>query len=102
VFHQHISSILLRRKLPQTNRSRAFLVEGSKVEVLRRERGVKKQFAAWRVDERLTEWFDGAVMDDVLAAAGSFEDERDLVMQTLRAALEIQVRVDCRARAVWH
>lgn len=66
------------------DRSRAFLVRGSKVEVLRRERVVKKQFAAWRVNERLTEWFDGAVADDILATAGSFDDERDLVMQTLR------------------
>jgi hypothetical protein len=73
-------------------RSRAFLVGGSKSEALRRESVIKKQFAAWRVDVRSREWFDGAVTDDVLATAASFDNRSALVLQTLRAAMEIQAR----------
>ena len=80
------------------DRSRAFLVGGSKAEALRRESEIKKQFAAWRVDARSREWFDGAVSDDVLAAAASFDDESALVMQTLRAAMEVQARAGLESR----
>lgn len=74
------------------DRSRTFLGGGSKAEALRRESLIKKQFAAWRVDPRTREWFDGAVADDVLAAAASFDDKNALVVQTLRAGREIQAR----------
>ena len=70
--------------------SRAFLVGPSKIEVLRREGEIKRFFANWRVDARSREWFDGAVTGDVLALAGSFDDDNDQVMLTLRDALEIQ------------
>lgn len=70
------------------DRSRAFLVGGSKAEALRRESAVKKQFASYCVDARSREWFDGVVADGVLAAAASFDNREHLVAQTLRAALE--------------
>jgi hypothetical protein len=68
------------------------LVGGSKPEALRREREIKRLFAKWRVDARSREWFDGAVADDVLQAAASFDHENDRTMQTLREAREIQAR----------
>jgi len=72
------------------SRSLGFLVGGSKAEALRRANAIKKRFAGYRVDARSREWFDGAVTDDVLAAAASFDDEQHLIAQTLREALEIQ------------
>ena len=71
-------------------RSRAFLVGGSKAEVVYREKVIKKRFAPWRVDERSREWFDGVVTNDVLAAAAAFDDENKRVTQTLCEAIAIQ------------
>ena len=68
------------------DRSWAFLVSGNRAEALRRERAIKRRFADGRVDARSREWFAGANTEDVLAAVASFDDEKDLVVQTLREA----------------
>jgi hypothetical protein len=74
------------------DRSRAFLVGGSKAEALRRESAIKRKFADFRTDPRSREWFAGAVADDVLAAVAAFDDKKGLVVQTLREALDIQAK----------
>jgi hypothetical protein len=95
--------VKLRRKINDTfdvDRSRAFLVGGSKAEVLRRERAVKSKFAAWNVGSPWPdgwvyysagghgEWFDGAIWEDLVGFASTF-DETNQVVQTLRTAVAI-------------
>jgi hypothetical protein len=82
------------------DRSRAFLVGGSKAEALRRERELKSTFSAWRVASPWrdglvyygsgghSEWFAGAFGDDLVNFASTF-DETNQVVQTLRTALAI-------------
>ena len=81
------------------DRSCAFLVGGNKVEVLRREMAITKAFAPWRSRPKdgwnngYTEWFQGDRLDDIMAMAASFDDKKDLVVQTLRTAILIQAEV---------
>jgi hypothetical protein len=91
------------------DRSRAFLVGGSKVEVRRRETALKMEFARWRsrMGDRYhsagyTEWFNGARLDDLAAMGSSFDDEKNLVMQSLRKALEIRASASFQSPARPH
>jgi hypothetical protein len=78
------------------DRSRAFLVGGNKEEVLRRELGMKKQFAHCRVDARSHEWFGGDVTEAVLEAAASFAQGKSATWQTLGEALKVRRECDER------
>lgn len=78
------------------DRSQAFLVGGNRAEVFRRETAIKKHFAPWRSREKgwqnsYTEWFTGDQFDNLVAMACSFDDPKDLVVQTLRTAMELPI-----------
>lgn len=77
--------------------SRAFLIGGNKVEVRRRESMIKKRFSPWRSrpshgwNNSYTEWFIGNQLDELVAMASSFDDEKHTVVQTLGQAVEIHL-----------
>jgi len=82
------------------NRSVAFLVGGSKAEARRRETAIKREFSSWRSRSEdgwnncYTEWFAGDRLDDMVKMASSFEDQKDLVVQTLGRAIELHCHQD--------
>jgi hypothetical protein len=83
------------------DRSQAFLIGGNKAEAMRRETVIKEKFAPWRSREKgwqtsYTEWFNEDQFDNLLAVASSFDEPKDLVVQTLGKALELSPSISDR------
>jgi hypothetical protein len=80
------------------DRSKAFLVGGSKKAALCKEKAIKTAFAGSRSrcargwNDGYTEWFYSDCFDEVIAMATLLANDHGLVVQTLRAAFALRAR----------